>query len=176
MRKTPNKELNRLTVEEFKQRTKIPIVVVLDNVRSAHNVGSSFRTSDAFLINKMMLCGITVKPPHKDLRKTALGASESVNWQYQENTLTAITELKKEGYTIIAIEQADNSVQLNQFVPDTTKKYALVFGHEVNGVSDDVMNMVDSCIEIPQYGTKHSLNISVSVGIVLWEISNKLNR
>ncbi len=172
MRKTPNAELDRLNVEEFKQAEKTPLVLVLDNVRSANNVGSAFRTGDAFLVEAIYLCGITAQPPHRDITKTALGATESVHWQHHKSTVDAITALKAEGYTIAAVEQADDSIALQDFTP--TSKLALVFGHEVSGVSQEVMELVDHCIEIPQFGTKHSLNISVSVGVVVWEVFKRV--
>jgi tRNA G18 (ribose-2'-O)-methylase SpoU len=170
MRKIKNEELNRLTTDEFKKAGKIPVVLVLDNVRSSHNVGSVFRTADAFRIEKIVLCGITATPPDKDIRKTALGATESVDWSYAENTVDAIQSLKEDGYRIYAIEQAEGSIPLSGFRPDPDDRLALVFGHEVKGVQEEVMEVVDGCIEIPQAGTKHSLNISVSAGIVLWEV------
>ncbi|MFA6924072.1 MAG: RNA methyltransferase [Bacteroidales bacterium] len=169
MRKLKNEELNRKSVEEFKNSVKIPVIIILDNVRSMNNVGSIFRTSDAFLVEAIYLCGITGQPPNKEIHKTALGATESVGWKYFINAVDAISELKKNNYKIIAIEQAENSVFLNNFKADENKKYAFIFGNEINGVSDEVMETVDECIEIPQFGTKHSFNIVVSVGIVLWE-------
>ncbi len=174
MRKKSMSELNRLTVEAFKNRSKTPIAIVLDNVRSANNVGSVFRTSDAFALEGIHLCGITVRPPHKDIRKTALGASDAVNWSHWQNSVEAIRHLKKNGYQIVAIEQAENSTSLQDFRPYKEKKYAIVFGHEVKGVSEEVMQLVDGCIEIPQFGTKHSLNISVSVGVVVWDLFSKI--
>ena len=174
MRKLKNKELNRLNLEEFKSKKKLPIVVVLDNVRSAHNVGSIFRTSDAFLIEKVMLCGICPTPPKNEIRKTALGATESMDWQYFENSIDCIKTLTKENYYIVSVEQADNSVDLQNFVIDKSKKLALIFGNEVNGVSDECISMSDEVIEIPQHGTKHSFNVSVSAGIVLWDLVKKL--
>ena len=173
MRKLKNNELNRLNLEEFKSRQKTPIVVVLDNVRSAHNVGAIFRTSDAFLLEKVCLCGITPTPPHKEIRKTALGASESLDWNHFENTHDCIDSLKKEGYHIISIEQAEGAVMLNDFQPETEIKYAVVFGNEVKGVNQAVVNNSDAVIEIPQFGTKHSLNISVSAGVVIWDLFQK---
>jgi len=170
MRKTPNAELIRLSLEAFKEATKTPLVVVLDNVRSALNVGSVFRTCDAFLIESVYLCGITAKPPNKDVRKTALGSTDSVQWHYAETTVEAVKVLKQLGYQIIAIEQADESIDLQEFVTEKKQKYALIFGHEVRGVSPEVMALIDHCIEIPQFGTKHSLNISVSVGVVVWDL------
>ncbi len=163
-------ELNRLSVEKFRQAEKIPVICVLDNIRSQHNTGSIFRTSDAFKVTGIYLCGITATPPNREINKSALGATESVSWQYFENTLAAIAQLKLSGYTIIAVEQAVNSQHLSDFNPGTGSKIALVFGNEVAGVSDEVMQQVDSCIEIPQFGTKHSFNVSVTAGIVLYHI------
>ena len=172
MRKLKNSELNRLSVEEFKEVAKQPIVVVLDNIRSLNNIGSVFRTSDAFLLEKIYLCGITARPPHRDIHKTALGATESVAWEYIENTLDCVEKLQKEGYHCVAIEQAEQSLMLHKF--DSTKhdKIAVIFGNEVKGVQQSVIDACDHCIEIPQLGTKHSLNISVCVGVVLWHIFN----
>lgn len=174
MQKTPNAALARLSVEEFKNAEKTPIVIVLDNVRSLNNIGSVFRTADAFLLRGICLCGITAKPPHRDIEKTALGATESVYWEYFDNTVDAIAKLKQLDYKIVAIEQADKSKLLQNFTPLSGEKYAFIFGHEVMGVSDEALEQCDACIEIPQYGTKHSLNISVSAGIVIWEAFNKL--
>jgi len=174
MQKLKLDELNRVGVEEFKTQDKLPVVVILDNVRSMHNVGSAFRTGDGFAIEKMILCGITATPPHREIEKTALGATQSVDWVHYEHTMDAINELRANGYEIIAIEQAAGSIMLNTFKPDTTKKYALIFGNEVNGVSDEVMAVIDKCIEIPQFGTKHSFNIVISAGIVLWDFYAKL--
>ncbi|MCL6261130.1 RNA methyltransferase [Aquiflexum sp. TKW24L] len=174
MRKLNMEELNRLTVEEFKAEEKSPIVIVLDNVRSLNNVGSAFRTSDAFRIEKIYLCGITGTPPHKDIQKTALGATDSVIWEYAGSTLDAIQKLKQEGYTICSLEQVSNSVMLNEFVPNPDSKFALVFGNEVFGVEDEVIKASDYIIEIPQLGTKHSLNISVTMGIALWDFMVKM--
>lgn len=174
MRKLKNEELDRLTTEEFKQQTKIPIIIILDNVRSMLNVGSAFRTADAFLIEAIYLTGITAKPPHREINKTALGATESVEWKYFSTTYEAITHAKDHGYKIAAIEQADNSIYLNAFTPDQNDAYAFVFGNEVFGVEDQIVEQADLCLEIPQYGTKHSLNISVSVGVVLWDTISKL--
>lgn len=173
MRKLLNQELGRKTVEEYRLSEKAPFVIVLDNVRSQNNVGSVFRSADAFLVEKIFLCGITSTPPNPDIRKTALGASESVPWQYFEDTAEAISGLKENGYIIIGIEQADQSVELQNFITEKDKKYGLVFGHEINGVSQEVLDLCDFCIEIPQYGTKHSFNIAVSAGIVLWELNKK---
>lgn len=174
MRKLSLKELNRLSVEEFKAQQKTQIVLVLDNIRSGLNVGSAFRTSDAFLIEHLYLCGITAQPPHREILKTAIGATDSVAWSYFENTQAAITELKEKGYSIIAIEQAENSIALQDFEVLPEGKYALVFGNEVKGVSQEAMDVVDHCIEVPQYGTKHSLNISVCVGVVIWAFFRKM--
>jgi 23S rRNA (guanosine2251-2'-O)-methyltransferase len=174
MRKLKLDELNRASVSEFKEQDKLPIVVVLDNVRSMHNVGSIFRTCDGFAVEQVCLCGITSQPPHREIEKTALGATQSINWIYYAEPVQAIEQLRKEGYMIIAIEQAENSIMLNDFEAGKSKKYALIFGNEVNGVSDEVMQMIDACIEIPQFGTKHSFNIVVSAGIVLWDFYCKL--
>ena len=174
MRKLKNKDLQRITIEEFKSAEKTPITIVLDNVRSALNVGSIFRTADAFLIENIILCGITTIPPNKEIRKVALGATDSVNWQFEKNTFDAITKLKKSGYYIMGIEQADRSSKLNNFTLPK-KPLAIIMGNEANGVSEDVIPICDEVMEIPQFGTKHSLNISVSTGIVLWELWKKLN-
>lgn len=171
MEKIKNDELNRLSIENFKNSEKTPIVVVLDNVRSQHNIGSVFRTSDAFRISKIHLCGITASPPSRDIYKTALGATESVEWEYFKNTLNSIETLKKSGFTIIAVEQTKGSIFLDNFLFDKNEKIALVFGNEIEGVSQEVVNIADKFLEIPQFGTKHSFNISISVGIVLWEAS-----
>jgi 23S rRNA (guanosine2251-2'-O)-methyltransferase len=171
MRKLPNKELARKTIDEFRKSKKSPFIVVLDNVRSQSNVGSIFRTADAFAIEAIYLCGITGTPPHREIQKTALGATEAVAWSYFPQTAQAVLKLKEEGYRIIGIEQAEGSVALDRFTPEPDKKYALIFGHEIHGVSQEVMNICDSCLEIPQFGTKHSFNIAISVGIVLWEVS-----
>lgn len=174
MRKLKNSELNRLSIEEFKKSGKTPLVIVLDNIRSLNNIGSVFRTSDAFLIEKIILCGITAKPPHKDIHKTALGATESVNWEYTESTIDAVNKLKDEGYIIVSIEQTEKAIMLQNFKIEKNKKYAVIFGNEVKGVQQEVVNLSDYSIEIPQYGTKHSFNISVSTGIVLWELFRKI--
>ncbi len=174
MRKLTNDELNRKSVTEFRASEKSPFIIVLDNVRSLNNVGSIFRTADAFLVEAVLLCGITATPPHREIHKTALGATESVKWKYYESTVTAVKELKKMGYLILSVEQADESVPLNRFTPGTGKRYALVFGHEINGVSEEVVDLSDACIEIPQYGTKHSFNVAVSAGIVLWELAGRI--
>lgn len=174
MRKITNEELGRLSVDEFKQMEKIPIVVVLDNVRSLNNIGSVFRTGDGFGITAVYLCGITATPPNKDIHKTALGATESVDWKYFEETTDAVNELKQQGYTLISVEQVEGSLSLQNFVPEQNASYALIFGHEVKGVSQKIVNQSDLCIEIPQVGTKHSFNISVSAGMVLWDFFRKL--
>jgi tRNA G18 (ribose-2'-O)-methylase SpoU len=167
-------QLNRASVEEFKAQKKLPVVVILDNVRSMHNIGSIFRTSDGFAVEQICLCGITAQPPHREIEKTALGATQSINWVHYADVVDAIKQLRLDGYRIIAIEQAQNSVMLNNFTPFPHEKYALIFGNEVNGVSDEAMKMIDVCIEIPQFGTKHSFNIVVSAGIVLWDFFSKM--
>ncbi|MCK7590381.1 RNA methyltransferase [Subsaxibacter sp. CAU 1640] len=174
MRKLKNSELDRLSVEEFKDVKKTPLIVVLDNIRSLNNIGSVFRTSDAFLIEKIYLCGITATPPHKDIHKTALGSTETVEWDYVENTLELIQQLKSENVIVASIEQAENATMLNDFQPKANQKYALVFGNEVKGVSQPVVSASDMILEIPQFGTKHSLNISVSCGVVLWDVFAKM--
>ncbi len=174
MRKLKNNELGRITVDEFKETEKTPIIVVLDNIRSLNNVGSVFRTSDAFLIEKIYLCGITATPPNKEIHKTALGATESVAWEHVENTIDLVKKLQKDNVKILAIEQAENSTMLNKFTPASDQKYAIVMGNEVKGVQQEVVSAADFCIEIPQLGTKHSLNISVSCGVVLWDLFNKI--
>ena len=176
MRKLKNSELGRKTVEEFKQTNKTPIIVVLDNIRSLNNVGSVFRTSDAFLIEKIYLCGITATPPNKEIHKTALGATESVDWEYVENTVDLVENLQVENVKVLSIEQAENSTMLDTFTPKTNQKYAVVFGNEVKGVQQEVVSASDRCIEIPQLGTKHSLNISVSCGVVLWDLFTKMKK
>jgi len=174
MRKLKNSELGRINVEEFKKAAKIPLIVILDNIRSLNNIGSVFRTSDAFLIEKIYLCGITAKPPHKDIHKTALGATESVDWEYVEDTLHLIEKLKEKNVKIMSIEQADNSIMLQDFTLERDQKYAVIFGNEVKGVQQEVVSASDFCVEIPQLGTKHSLNISVSCGVVLWDLLKKI--
>ena len=173
MRKLLNSELKRKSVDQFRKSEKSPFVVVLDNVRSQSNVGSIFRTADAFLTEAVYLCGITSTPPHREIQKTALGATESVAWKYFSKTSDAINELRDSGYRIIGIEQAEGSVELQNMEINKGEKYALVFGHEVNGVNPDILNLCDHCVEIPQFGTKHSFNIAISVGIVLWELNKK---
>ncbi|MBD1259555.1 RNA methyltransferase [Maribacter polysiphoniae] len=175
MRKLKNEELNRLDVKAFKEAKKTPLVIVLDNIRSLNNIGSVFRTADAFLVEKIYLCGITATPPHKDIRKTALGATESVSWEYRKDTLELVAQLKLDGYQVISVEQAENAELLNRFSVDPSMKYALVLGNEVKGVDQEVVSASDGVLEIPQYGTKHSLNISVSAGIVIWDLWSKMN-
>ncbi len=174
-RKLKNSELDRLTANEFKAAEKTKLIVILDNVRSLNNIGAIFRTADAFLIEKIYLCGITAKPPHKDIQKTALGATESVAWEHVENTLQLVSQLKSEGVFVASIEQAETAIMLDEFSVQKEMTYALVFGHEVKGVSQEVVSASDAVIEIPQLGTKHSLNISVSSGVVLWDFFSKLN-
>lgn len=173
MRKLKNSELNRLTPEEFWEAEKIPCIVVLDNVRSLNNIGSVFRTCDAFLVEEIYLCGITAQPPHRDIHKTALGATETVKWQYFDSTMVAVEKLKTDGYKILAVEQVDDSIDLNDLAVLPDQKIALVFGHEIKGVDEKVVMISDASIEIPQHGTKHSLNISVCAGIVIWEVFKK---
>ncbi len=173
-RKLRNDELNRISIKDFKLADKTPIIIVLDNIRSLNNIGSVFRTADAFLIEAIYLCGITARPPHREIQKTALGATETIQWKYFESTTKAIISLKENAYKIVAIEQTENSVMLNNFNADSNDKIALIFGNEVKGVEQEIVNMSDVVIEIPQYGVKHSLNISVSVGVVLWDLTCKL--
>ena len=167
--------MNRLTAEEFKNETKTPLIVVLDNVRSLHNVGSVFRTADAFLVEAVYLCGITSTPPHAEIHKTALGAENTVDWKYFENTHDALDQLKTLGYTVFAIEQAIGSTLLPDIKLESEKKYAVILGNEVKGVQQSVVDDCDGCIEIPQYGTKHSLNVSVTAGIIIWDIVRLIN-
>jgi len=174
MRKLKITELNRITPEEFAAVRKLPLVVVLDDIRSLHNIGSVFRTSDAFCIERIYLCGITAVPPHPEMHKTALGAEFTVDWKYMKNTVDAVEELKQEGYIVYSVEQAEGSIMLNEMILDKSKKYAIVMGNEVKGVKQEVIDHSDGCIEIPQYGTKHSLNVSVTAGIVIWDLFNKL--
>jgi len=174
MRKLKNSELDRLSVDEFKDAKKTPIIIVLDNIRSLNNIGSVFRTSDAFLIEKIYLCGISAKPPHKDIHKTALGSTDTVSWEYAENTLELVEKLQVENVKICSIEQVENATTLNDFNPQQNTRYALIFGNEIKGVSQDVVSVSDIVLEIPQFGTKHSLNISVSCGVVVWDIFSKL--
>lgn len=172
-RKLENSELDRLDVEGFKAADKSPIIVVLDNIRSLNNIGSVFRTADAFLVEKIYLCGITATPPHKDIRKTALGATESVDWEYRKDTLELVQDLKRNGIKTIAVEQAENATQLHDFAINPKETVALIFGNEVKGVDQEVVSACDQVLEIPQFGTKHSLNISVSAGIVVWDVWSK---
>ena len=174
MRKLANNELNRLSIPAFKQADKIPVVVVLDNVRSLNNIGSVFRTADAFLVERIFLCGITATPPHKDIHKTALGATDSVDWEYYPETDTAIEALRKENYHIVAVEQTEKSISLERFRVKRSVKYAFIFGHEIRGVSQDIVDLSDASLDIPQFGTKHSLNISVCTGMVIWEVFRQL--
>ena len=175
MRKLLNEELDRLSIEAFKESGKIPVTVVLDNVRSLNNIGSVFRTADAFRLEEIVLCGITATPPHREIHKTALGATESVKWVYHKDTKSAVNGLKEKGYIILAVEQAEGAVTLESLTLSSQKKYALIFGHEIRGVDQEVINLSDHCVEIPQFGTKHSLNISVAAGIVIWEIFKQLS-
>lgn len=167
-------ELNRIDVDTFKKTEKIPLVVVLDNVRSMHNVGAAFRTADAFLVEKIVLCGITPQPPHREIHKAALGATESVNWSYKNDINTAINDLKSSGFEILGIEQTSDSKMISDFVIDQSKKYAVILGNEVDGISDEALENIDAFLEIPQLGTKHSLNVSVCGGIVMWEFAKAL--
>jgi len=175
MKKLKLEELGRISVDEFKEADKLPVSLLLDNVRSLHNVGSAFRTADAFRIEKIYLTGITGTPPHREIQKTALGATDSVSWEYAENPADVVRNLKSNGYAIIVVEQTTESIPLHSFQPEENKKYCLVFGNEVNGVSDGVMEEADIALEIPQTGTKHSLNISVCLGIVVWQFFRKLH-
>lgn len=175
MRKLKLQELNRLTVEAFKQSEKTPVVLVLDNIRSGMNVGSAFRTADAFALQRLVLCGITARPPHREILKTAIGATESVEWSYEEDPAVAVEKLQFEGYKVYAVEQAAGSILLQDFeMPKDNAPLALVFGNEVSGVHESVMERVDGAIEVPQFGTKHSLNVAVCVGVVLWELVRRL--
>lgn len=174
-RKLKNSELDRKSVSEFKDAAKTPLIVILDNIRSLNNIGSVFRTSDAFLIEKVYLCGITATPPHKDIQKTALGATETVTWEYVEDTIPLIKKLQSENIEVLAIEQAEGAVMLNDFEPEKNKTYAVVFGNEVKGVQQEVVSASDGIIEIPQLGSKHSLNIAVSTGVVLWDLFSKIH-
>lgn len=174
MRKLENNELERKSIEDFKTAAKTPIIIILDDIRSLHNIGSVFRTADAFLIEKIYLCGITATPPNKEIHKTALGATETVDWEHHKSVLEVIENVKKEGITVFAVEQVENSISLQDFETKGGKKYALVFGNEVYGVSQEAVALCNGCIEIPQLGTKHSLNISVSAGIVVWDLFKKL--
>lgn len=174
MRKLSLQELNRATVEAFKEQAKTPLVVVLDNIRSALNVGSVFRTADAFALEKIYLCGITAQPPHREILKTAIGATQSVDWQYFKVTTEAVAELKAQGFQILGIEQAEGSTLLQDFEVQPAQKYAIVLGNEVRGVGVDVMDLLDVCLEVPQFGTKHSLNVSVCAGVVIWDLFKQL--
>lgn len=176
MKKLKNTELNRKSIQEFKTGKKIPVIVVLDNLRSAYNAGSIFRTSDAFMVRKIILCGITPQPPNRELLKTALGATESVEWIYENNITEALQTLKLEGYSICGVEQTTKSIALSDFEVEITKKYALVFGNEITGISDAILTLLDHCIVIPQFGTKHSMNVSVTAGIVLNSFSDIFTR
>ena len=175
MRKLANEELNRISKDEFKESEKTPIIVILDDIRSLHNIGSVFRTSDAFLLEKIYLCGITATPPNKEIHKTALGATDTVAWEYAKDVLEVIQKLKEENLKIYSVEQTENSIMLNDFQVETNERYALIFGNEVKGVSQEAINLSAGVIEIPQLGSKHSLNISVSAGIVIWDLFQKLN-
>lgn len=175
MRKLENSELERKSIVDFKKSEKTPIILVLDDIRSLHNIGSVFRTADAFLIEKIILCGITATPPNKEIHKTALGATETVTWEHQENVLEVITNLKKDKTITLAIEQVESAIFLQDFKVDKEQKYALIFGNEVYGVAQEAVALCDGCIEIPQLGTKHSLNISVSAGIVIWDLFKQFN-
>ena len=175
MRKLENSELERKSIADFKQSEKTPLILVLDDIRSLHNIGSVFRTADAFLIEKIILCGITAVPPNKEIHKTALGATETVTWEHHESVLDVIADLKKENITTLAVEQVESSIFLQDFKVNKTQKYALIFGNEVYGVAQEAVALCDGCIEIPQLGTKHSLNISVSAGIVVWDLFCKMN-
>ncbi|MCX6278236.1 MAG: RNA methyltransferase [Bacteroidetes bacterium] len=175
MEKLTMQELNRMTVEEFKSADKIPIVIVLDNIRSQNNIGSIFRTADSFRLQSIFLCGITATPPHREIHKTALGATETVDWQYYSDTIDALYHLKSQGFIIAAVEQTHKSILLPDFSPSAEVKLALIFGNEVNGVDEKVFNLCETILEIPQFGTKHSLNVSVAVGIVIWDIISRRN-
>ncbi len=174
MKKLQLEELNRLSLEEFKSHPKTPIVLVLDNIRSALNTGSAFRTADAFALAGIYLCGITAQPPHREILKTAIGATESIDWQYFSNTIDSLTQLKSRGYTLLGVEQTDLSIPLQDYSWKGETPLALVFGNEVGGLSDDILPLLDDCIEIPQFGTKHSLNVAVCVGIVTWHLYSQL--
>lgn len=172
MKKLSMEELERMTISQFKESDKIPVTVILDNVRSQHNIGSIFRTADAFRIERIHLCGITATPPNREINKTALGATESVEWKYHTTTRESVEELRSQGYVIIAIEQAEGSIAVKSLNKIISSKNAIIFGNEVHGVDDEIMQLCDYCVEIPQYGTKHSLNIAVSAGIAIWEFCN----
>lgn len=174
MRKLENSELERKSVEDFKTASKTPLIIVMDDIRSLHNIGSVFRTADAFLLEKIYLCGITATPPHKEIQKTALGATETVAWEHNKSVIDVIKQLQSENITVLAIEQVEQAYLLDEFKVDSSKKYALVFGNEVYGVSQEAVALCDGCIEIPQLGTKHSLNIAVSAGIVIWDLFKQM--
>ncbi len=174
MRKLTVEELNRMDIEAFHQSEKLPLIIVLDNIRSLHNVGSVFRTADAFRLQGVWLCGITACPPAAEIHKTALGAEDSVSWEYFEDTLDAVERLQREGYEVLAVEQVEDSLKLNTFRIDPAKRYALILGNEVKGVRQDVVDAADAALEIPQYGTKHSMNVSVTAGIVMWEFERQM--
>lgn len=174
MKKKSMLELNRITCEEFKKADKIPLVVILDDIRSLNNIGSVFRTADAFVVERIILCGITAVPPHPDIHKTALGAEDSVDWTYFKDIKKALDKVREEGFEVCAIEQVNGSVMLNEFIVEKGKKYAVILGNEVKGVNQQAVDMCDYCIEIPQFGTKHSLNVSISAGIVIWDFFNKM--
>jgi len=175
-RKIPNAALGRRTIPEYRKAEKFPVIIVLDNVRSMNNIGSVFRTADAFLVEAIYLCGITACPPHKEIRKTALGATKSVSWKYYATTVEALEDLKEQDYTILSIEQVEGGILLDSYFPAPDQRYALVFGHEIHGVSQEAVDISDQCIEIPQFGTKHSFNIVVSAGIILWDFYLKLRQ
>lgn len=175
MRKLKNSELHRKTIPEYKAANKTPLFLILDNIRSMNNIGSVFRTADAFLIEKIFLCGITAKPPHKDIQKTALGSTDSVDWEYSESTYDLVKSLKAKDVKVIAIEQVEGSMSLEKFEPEKNKSYAFIFGNEVKGVSQEVIECVHNTIEIPQFGTKHSLNVSVSAGVLIWDFYSKIS-
>lgn len=174
MRKLENSELERKSVADFKTSAKTPLIIVMDDIRSLHNIGSVFRTADAFLVEKIYLCGITATPPHKEIQKTALGATDTVAWEHQKSVTEVIQKLRSENVTVLAVEQVEKAFLLDEFIVDPNKKYALVFGNEVYGVAQEAIALCDGCIEIPQLGTKHSLNIAVSAGIVIWDLFKQL--
>jgi tRNA G18 (ribose-2'-O)-methylase SpoU len=173
MKKLSMDELQRIGVEEYKEANKLPLIVVLDKVRSLNNVGSVFRTADAFRVSKVVLCGITAQPPHRDIHKTALGAEDTVEWKHFDSTVDAVRSLHEDGFTVLSIEQVEGSTMLQDMKVDKTKKYAIIMGNEVKGVQQTVVNMSDGCIEIPQFGTKHSLNVSTTAGILIWEFAKR---
>ena len=175
-KKLKNPELNRISIEEYKEKEKTPLLVILDNIRSLNNIGSVFRTSDAFRIEKIYLCGYTAQPPHREIQKTALGATKSVDWEHSENIIEVIKDLQNQNIKVVAIEQTENAIMLDDFTVTKSEKIAIVMGNEVQGVQQDVIDVCDSVIEIPQIGTKHSLNISVSCGVVLWDLFSKINK